>query len=237
MPRFARALASLNVEPIVARLRRLSLAGHAHWLIQRGHNGRTVFHDEADRLLYRTALLEASRQEDVQVHAYALCDGEAHLLVRPNHPSAVGRLMQALGRRFVAAHHRRHGGSGTLWEGRYHGAVVEPGATLLDVLTLIEGTATEPDASSFKHRGSGTADALVTELPEYWRLGNTPFERQSQWLQRVSEGVPAARAQALRAAAWGGWAVGSAAFASQLSEGAARPSAPRPRGRPRKPAG
>lgn len=237
MPRFARALASLNVEPIVARLRRLSLAGHAHWLIQRGHNGRTVFHDEADRLLYRTALLEASRQEDVQVHAYALCDGEAHLLVRPNHPSAVGRLMQALGRRFVAAHHRRHGGSGTLWEGRYHGAVVEPGDTLLDVLTLIEGTATEPDASSFKHRGSGTADALVTELPEYWRLGNTPFERQSQWLQRVSEGVPAARAQALRAAAWGGWAVGSAAFASQLSDGAVRPSAPRPRGRPRKPAG
>ena len=218
----------------MARLRRLSIPGHAHWLIQRGHNGRTVFCDETDRLLYLAALLEASRQEGVQVHAYALGDSEAHLLVTPGHATAVGRLMQALGRRFVAAHHRRHGGSGTLWEGRYHGAVVEPGATLLDVLTLIEGFALEAGASSFKHRGRGAADPLVTELPEYWRLGNTPFDRQLQWQQRVREGISAARAQRLRAAAWGGWAVGSAAFASQMSETAARPSAPRPRGRPRK---
>lgn len=85
----------------MARLPRLSLAGHAHWLIQRGHNGRAVFHDESDRLLYRAALLEASRQEGVQVHAYALGDREAHLLVRPTDPSAVGRLMQ--GKRLGAA--------------------------------------------------------------------------------------------------------------------------------------
>lgn len=221
----------------MARLRRLSLAGHVHWLIQRGHNGRTVFADEADCLLFQRALLEASRQEGVQVHAYALVDTEAQLLVSPSQAPSLGRMMQALGRRFVAAHHRRHGGSGTLWAGRYHCAVVEPGATLLDVLTLIEGSAVQAGASSFNHRGHGAADPLVTELPEYWRLGNTPFDRQSQWQQRVSEGVPAARAQALRSAAWGGWAVGSATFANQLSETGARPTAPRPRGRPRKSGG
>ena len=221
----------------MARLRRLSLAGHAHWLTQRGHNGQVVFNDETDRMLYLAALLEASRQEGVLVHAYGIGNSEAQLLVTPQRPAALSRMMQALGRRFVAAHHRRHGGTGTLWEGRYHCAIVEPGATLLDVLTLIECAAAETGASSFNHRSSGTADPLITELPEYWQLGNTPFDRQSQWRLKVSEGVPASKAQELRAAAWGGWVVGSAAFASQISETVARPTQPRPRGRPRKPSG
>ena len=219
----------------MARLRRLSLVGHAHWLTQRAHNGQVVFTDQADRLLYLAALIEASRQEGVLVHAYAIGDIEVQLLVTPQRSAALGRMMQALGRRFVAAHHRRHGGAGTLWEGRYHCAIVQPGATLLDVLTLIEGSANEPGASSLNHRSSGTADPLITELPEYWQLGNTPFDRQSKWRGKVSEGVPATQAQALRAAAWGGWVVGSATFAGQISDEVARPTQPRPRGRPRKP--
>ncbi len=190
--------------------------------------------DGKDRTLYRGALLEAARQAGVQVHAYSLWNSEAHLLATPGRADALGRLMQALGRRFVAAHHRRHGATGTLWEGRYHCALIEPGTTLLDVLTLVEGLATETGASSYDHRGNGTADPLITELPEYWQLGNTPFDRQSLWRQRVDEGLSATRAQALYTAARGGWAIGSAAFAAQMSETAARPTAPRPRGRPRK---
>jgi putative transposase len=218
----------------MARLRRLCVPGQVHWLTQRGHNGQVVFTDGVDRALYRGALLEVARQLGVQVHAYSLWNSEAHLLATPNQAEALGRLMQALGRRFVAAHHRRHGGTGTLWEGRYHCAVLEPGTALLDVLTLVEGLASETGASSHDHRGKGTADPLVTELPEYWQLGNTPFDRQSRWRQRVDEGLPASRAQALRAAARGGWAIGSEAFAARMSEPAARPTAPRPRGRPRK---
>ena len=218
----------------MARLRRLCLPGRVHWLTQRGHNGQVVFKDDADRLLYLGALLEASRQEQVQVHAYALWESEAHLLVTPGGADALGRLMQALGRRFVGAHHQRHGGRGTLWEGRYRGAVVEPGVPLLDVLTLIEGIGIGPGASSLSHRGGGAQDPLLTELQEYWKLGNTPFDRQSLWRQRVAEGLSASRVQALRAEAWGGWAIGSEAFKSQMSDAAERPAAPRPRGRPRK---
>jgi putative transposase len=218
----------------MARLRRLCVPGQVHWLTQRGHNGKTVFLDGNDRALYRGALLEAARQVGVQVHAYSFWNSEAHLLATPGQADALGALMQALGRRFVAAHHRRHGGTGTLWEGRYHCALVEPGATVLDVLTLVEGLSTETGVSSYDHRGNGTADPLITELPEYWQLGNTPFDRQSLWRQRVDEGLSAARTQALRTAARGGWAIGSEVFAARMSETAARPTAPRPRGRPRK---
>ncbi len=217
----------------MARLPRLSLAGQMHWVIQRAHPGSQIFVDAADRDTFLTALRVAAAAEQVLIHAFALLGAEVHLLVTPAIGSGLSRLMQSLGRRYVSAHHRRHGGSGTLWAGRFRCAVVEPGATLLDVLCLIDGLSAEPGSTSLEHRASGDAQPLLVDPPEYWRSGNTPFERQLAWRRRVFEGLSARRVTALRSAALGGWAVGSAAFAAQVSASAARPAAPRPRGRPR----
>ncbi len=221
----------------MARLPRLALAGHAHWLMQLGHQATTAFVDDADRLQYLAALQAGAQQLAVQVHAYALCDSAVHLLLTPQHGSALGRLMQAVGRRYVSAHHRRHGGSGTLWNGRFRCAVVEPGATLLDVLCFIDSQGSEATHTGQKHRASGetagSAAPLLTDPPEYWALGNTPFDRQAAWRQRLAEGLTPAHTQALLKAAQGNWAVGSDAFALTVAQAAARPAAPRLRGRPR----
>ena len=141
-------------------------------------------------------------------------------------------MVQSVGRRYVSAYHRRHGGSGTLWNGRYRCAVVEPGPTLLDVLCLIDGL-TEGDTPTGRgHRTAGEAAPWLTDPPEYWALGNTPFDRQAAWRIRLGEGLAPARTQALVMAAMGGWVVGSAAFGHAIAEKASRPAVPRPRGRP-----
>jgi putative transposase len=217
----------------MARLPRLALPGHAHWLTQRGTSGRAVFADDEDRGTFLAALREAAALEQVRLHAYALADTEVHLLARPATANGLSRLMQAVGRRYVSAYHRRHGGSGTLWDGRFRCALVEPGAPLLEVLSLIDGLAPTPGHSSLGHRtGSGANDGLLVDPPEFWSLGNTPFDRQAVWRRRVSEGLALAQAEALIAAARGGWVVGSAAFAAGVAEAAGRPARPRPRGRP-----
>jgi putative transposase len=215
----------------MARLPRLALPEQAHWIIQRGTSGRAVFADDEDRHTFLAALREAAALEQVRVHAYAMADTEVHLLVRPASPQGLSRMMQALGRRYVSAHHRRHGGSGTLWDGRFRCAVVEPGDTLLDVLRLIDGLAS-PGHTALAHRTGGAADPLVQDPPEFWTTGNTPFERQLHWRTAVGDGLPTARAATLVAAARGGWVVGSPAFAAAVAEAAGRPAAPRPRGRP-----
>ena len=223
----------------MARLPRLSIANHPHWLIQRGHSGSPVFTDGVDRGVFLAALKEAAGAERVQVHAYALLDDEVQLLATPATATGVSRMMQSLGRRYVSAYHRRHGGSGTLWDGRFRCAVVDAGVTLLDVMCLMDalpglaGLAPDAGASSLNHRAGGKSDALLVDPMAYWLLGNTPFERQAAWRTRVAEGLPDARAKALRAAALGSWAVGSPAFATGIAEQAARPATPRPRGRPR----
>jgi putative transposase len=225
----------------MARLPRLALPGYAHWVIQRGHSAgqaQAVFVDDDDRRAYLLALREAAAAEKAQVHAYALLADEAQLIVTPQDASSLPRLLQALGRRYVSAYNRRHGRSGTLWDGRFRCAVLEPGATLLDALRCIDGASAEPGHTSAAQRCGRSNPSLaygsLIELPEVWALGNTPFEREAAYVALLRSGVGANRADYLRQAALGGWAAGSAAFAAQVAQAAARPSRPRMRGRPRR---
>jgi putative transposase len=223
----------------MARLPRLALAGQAHYLIQRAHGsvaGRGVFADATDRDSFLSALREAAAAERVQVHAYALLPGEVQLLATPPEPASLGRMMQALGRRYVSAYNRRHGHSGSLWDGRFRCAVVEPGATRLAALRLIDGQSAEPGITSAGHRSAGVRDTCLADLPEFWQLGNTPFDREAAYRALLERGLPAAQAAALRQAALGGWAAGSAAFVAEVAQAASRPARPRAPGRPGRPA-
>lgn len=215
----------------MARLPRLALPGYAHYVIQRGHNGQSVFVDAIDRSAYRSALTAAAGAEPVQIHAWALPDGEVQLLITPDDASALSRFMQAVNRRFVAAFNRRHGRSGTLWDSRFRAAVVAPGPLRLQALVLVDGAAA-PEATTAGHRLGGPRDAVAVDPPEYWALGNTPFEREAAYRALLAEGVPLSTAEMLRRAALGGWAAGLSATAGRAEDGG-RPLTPRPRGRPR----
>lgn len=222
----------------MARLPRLVVAGQAHYVIQRGHSGHPVFADDADRQQFMAALREASAAERVQLHAYALLASEVHLLVTPETAAALSRMMQALGRRYVSAYNRRHGRTGTLWDGRFRCAVVEPGAARLDVLRLIDGLAADPGAdlaaSTATTRADSTVGGLLLNTPEYWQLGNTPFEREAAYRALLVAGLPDKRQLALRQAALGGWVAGRASFAAELEAALKRPMSPRAPGRPRR---
>ena len=220
----------------MARLRRLEWPGQAHYVVQRAHGALGeggVFKDAVDRAHFLAVLNDAARAEAVQVHAYALMPQELQLLATPAQPGGLGRLMQALGRRYVSAYNRRHGHRGSVWDGRYRCAVVEPGAMRLAVLQLVDGQSAESGCTSCGPRTGGPRDPLLTDLPEWWALGNTPFEREAAYRARLLQGLPAAQAQTLRQAALGGWAAGSTAFAAEVAEATARPAQPRARGRPR----
>jgi putative transposase len=220
----------------MARLPRLVLPGHAHWVIQRGHGGRPVFTDDADRTAFLAALREAAPAHGVQVLAWALPGHEVQLLLVPAEATALSAVVQAVGRRFVAGYNRRHGCAGTLWDGRFRAAAVEPGTVLLDVLTAIDGLPLASGQTSLAQRLGGRPDALLTDPPEFWLLGNTPFDREASYRRRVAEGLPAARLAAWRQAALGGWPIGGAAFQAGAADAAQRPAHPRKPGRPRGPA-
>lgn len=213
----------------MARLPRCVLPGHAHYVIQRGHGGQPAFQDDEDRRACLDGLREAAAANRVAVHACALPDTALHLLLMPPDSAALSRTMQGLGRRYVSAYNRRHGRSGTLWDGRFRCAVIEPGAWQLAALVLLDGMAGPLEAA---HRVGGTGLPWLVDPPAFWQLGNTPFEREAAYRALLGQGLSAAQAQRLRDSALGGWAVGSPAFLARLAENTARPPQPRPRGRP-----
>jgi putative transposase len=227
----------------MARLPRLALAGELHHLCLRGHNGSPVFADDADRAAFVAMLREAALAQAVAVHAYALLDDEVHLLATPATASALSRLMQTLGRRYVAAFNRRHQRRGTLWDGRFRSSVLDAAANLLHAMHLIErlpvARGLAPRAADWRwssaahHLGRG-ADPLVTHHPLYWRLGNTPFERELAHANMLEVELPPELEQKLLAALVRGHAVGGVEFVARLAQQSARSVGPRPRGRPRK---
>lgn len=228
----------------MARLSRLAASGRAHLLRQRGNNGQAVFVDDADRERYLALLREAALAHGVAIHAYALADDAVTLLATPDSAIGLSRMMQALGRSYVAAFNRRHGRNGTLWEGRFRSAVIEAGTRLLEAMVFVEtgppeasataGDPVLPRWSSARHHLGLGHDPLVADHPHYWTIGNTPFEREAEHRRLLERGLGASARHAIAAALQGGWALGSAAFVAELAEHLGRRVLPRQRGRPRK---
>jgi len=122
----------------MARQPRLDLPGVAQHIVQRGNNRLPCFMDDADRFRYRHLLREALLANGCRLHAYVLMDNHVHLLATPPEPGAIARLMQKLGRQYVAQFNTRHQRTGTLWEGRYKACLVDDGAHLMRCVRYID---------------------------------------------------------------------------------------------------
>lgn len=226
----------------MARLARFPGAGLVHHVVQHGHNGATIFLDDEDRRTWRSLLGEALATTRVALHGWVLMPEHFRLVLTPPDDRALGRLMQSLGRRYVAAFNRRHGRSGTLWDGRYHACVLEPGREVLQSLCFVDvqlhrsGASAEDlrASSSLAHHLGWTRDPGLTDPAEFWALGNTPFERQAAYAAAIEAGLSDAQAARIGAAVRRGWPLGSPSFVAELAARAGRPASPRPRGRPRR---
>ncbi len=220
----------------MARLSRLVAPGRPPHIVQSGHNRHSVSLDAADRSAWRDALREAAGPCRVAVHAYAIGARRALLLATPATTGGLSLLMQRVGRRYTRAFNARHGRSGTLWNGRFGAAVLEPRDWLLAAMRLVDADAAAVDAlgSAAHHRGLG-ADPLVTDHPAFWALGNTPFERNAAYALLADSALPPDQIARLEHAMAHGWAVGSAGFLAGLSAELGRPVTPRAPGRPRHP--
>jgi putative transposase len=227
----------------VARQPRLAMAGELHLVAVGGHNGNPVATDDVDRSAFHDMAVQAVGEQGVAVHAYVITETDVRWLATPAKDESLGRMMQALGRRYAAFFNRRHGRQGALWEGRFRSSVLEAEAWLRDAtlhlewLPLRAGLVTRADEwrwSSAAHHLGRLRDALVTEHPLHWASGNTPFERELAHAHALTEDCQANRTALLDDAERGGRVLGAPVFVHGLSERTGRRFEPRPRGRPRK---
>lgn len=227
----------------MARLPRLVVPHQAHHIVQRGHDGLTIFREEDDFQSFLKWLREAARQFRVSIHAYVLMPDHLHLLASPQDEIGIARMMQWVGRQYVPYFNARYGRRGTLWQGRYRAVVLDAETYLLAYCRYIElnpvranlvVSPSEYQWSSFGHHAGIAADPLITDHAVYWSLGNTPFEREAAYRQYVEQGIAAAEVEVLSTATMRGWPLGPEAFRAGLAKQLQRRVEPARPGRPAK---
>ncbi len=153
------------------RKQRFFLAGVPAHLVQRGNNRQAVFYDDSDYRAYLGWLVEGAQRYGCAIHAYVLMTNHVHLLLTPRDRDSISRLLQYVGRRYVAYVNHRYGRTGTLWEGRFKASVIDASEYLLRCYRYIElnpvraGMVDSPRGyrwSSYRANAQGAADPAVS---------------------------------------------------------------------------
>src|SRR5689334_2230613 len=225
----------------MARPPRLGLPGVPLHVVQRGNNRAACFFGDADRRFYLKCLSESAITRGCAIHAYVLMTNHVHLLVTPSEAGAVGAMMQDVGRRYVRIINNIHGRTGSLWEGRFKSSLIDSETYLFTCHRYIElnpvraGMVCHPSEylwSSHGHYGNAGANSLVTEHPEYRRLGMNVHERRAAFRSLCAEPLDQRDVERIRTAINTESALGSEQFMRLAEERLGRPVRVPTRGRP-----
>jgi putative transposase len=225
----------------MARSARFVAIKQAHLVAQTALDGLGFFRENADFVKFLALLKISSKVNNVAIHGYVLLPSEIMLIATPAAADSLSKLMQWVGRRYVPYYNRKYGRAGPLWRSRFKSAVIEAASHLLAAYQYVEEAPVRASLgswpgdypwSSFHAHAGLQPDALVSDHPSYWSLGNTPFDREAAYRRLMEHALPSSILTLIESGLRSGWAIGSTAFAESLQKLTGRRLTPATRGRP-----
>lgn len=223
------------------RLSRITPAGIAVHILQRGNNRQVCFAADEDHWAYSGWLKEYSSRYRIDIHAWVMMTNHVHLLCTPHYNDAISKMMQSLGRRYVQYFNREYRRSGTLWEGRFKSCLVQDEKYLLELYRYIElnpvraGMVNDPGEyrwSSYQVNGLGKESELCSPHREYLSLGKDSLERQENYRELFTHQVEGELLKEIRVSGNKGMAVGNDRFKEEIETMTGRRLKSKKRGRP-----
>lgn len=217
------------------RLRRFLAPGVPVHVTHRGNNRTETFYCDDDRLRFLSLLTEAAKGFHLDIHAFSLMSNHVHILATPRLPTSVSDTMQAVGRAYVLWFNRKHGRTGTLWEGRFRSTVVDTERYLLVCMRYIEenapraGMVSHPADypwSSYRANALGIPDSIITPHGVFIALGNSLESRHAAYQRLFSRPINDQELSAIRQATHGAWALGDEAFGLRIEQTTGRRARP-----------
>jgi REP element-mobilizing transposase RayT len=120
----------------VPRKLRQDVEGGVHHVYARGNDGRLVYRDDLDRVMYLRMLGRVVRRNAWRCLAYCLMDNHLHLLIETPKPN-LGSGMQWLHGLYAQTYNERHGRNGHVFQGRYGAVLIESDEQLCVVAAYI----------------------------------------------------------------------------------------------------
>jgi putative transposase len=164
-----------------------------------------------------------------------------HLLATPTKSSALGNMMQMLGRRYVSYINGTYRRSGTLWEGRYKACLVDTESYLLTCYRYIElnpvraAMADSPEKyswSSYHANALGQHDPLVRPHAQYLSLAPTAEQRYEAYRELFKTAIDDDRLADIRSYIQQQRALGTTKFQQEIEATIGRCVKTRPAHRP-----
>jgi len=212
-------------------------------VVQRGNNRQAIFFDDADYQGYLGWLKEAAERYSCAIHAYVLMTNHVHILATPKDKASISRLMQYVGRRYVPYINQTYGRSGTLWEGRYKGSLVQAEVYLLTCMRYIElnpvraklvKTTARYRWSSYHANASGRKSDLISPHKLYLAMGTDDVSRRAAYRALFRGRIDEETIVAIRAAWQTGTPLGNDRFKAKIEKTLKMKVGYAKRGRPRK---
>jgi putative transposase len=223
------------------RRARVTLPGIPLHIIQRGNNRQPCFFADEDYRFYLDWLGEYAEKTGCRIHAYVLMTNHVHLLLSGDEAESTGRLMKALGQRYVQYVNRTYRRSGTLWEGRYRSCLTQQETYLLTCMRYIELNPVRADMvshpgeyrwSSYRANAQGESDTLISPHPGYVALGSDPEVRLAAYRELFRFELDPGVVDEIRTATNGNFALGDPRFAALIESALGKRVTPGKSGRP-----
>lgn len=202
------------------RPRRVILPSVPLHIIQRGNNRTPCFAIKNDYSVYLEMLRECALDSACELHAYVLMTNHVHLLLSPCDTEGASTMMQRLGQRYVQYFNRRHGRTGTLWEGRFRSCLVQDERYFLICHRYIElnpvrarmvSAPADYPWSSHRANAFGQDNPLITPHVVYLSMGSAPAPRQDAYRALFGDALSEELLDEVRQASNGNRSLGTAA--------------------------
>jgi REP element-mobilizing transposase RayT len=120
----------------MARPLRLEHEGAFWHVTSRGNERKNIFRSDADRLLFLALLAAAVERFNWIVHVYTLMSNHFHLVIETPERT-LSRGMQWLNGQYACKFNKRHKRAGHLFQGRFHGELVQKESHLLELARYV----------------------------------------------------------------------------------------------------
>lgn len=131
-----RGLSSFKRNAVMPRRPRIEIEGAIYHLTARGDRRQIIYRDDLDRQAWLRLLGEVCARYQWRVHAFCQMGNHYHLVAEtalPNVSSGMRHLNGLYTQRFNA----RHGGSGHVFQGRFHAEIVHRQLHLLELTRYV----------------------------------------------------------------------------------------------------
>jgi putative transposase len=219
-------------------------------VLNRGNGRAEVFHDEDDYAGFVELLPLACGRTRMRILGWCLMPNHFHLVVWPRADGDLAAWMHWLMTSHVRRHHRRHGTSGHVWQGRFKSfpiqkrrpsasrramGVVEGEDPLWAVLRYVERNALRAKLVARAEDWAWSSLSWVCGLsPAPAWVSRSWLERPAGWVARVNAAESGEELAAVRRSVIRGRPYGSASWAKRTAALLGLEHTLRPRGRPRK---